>query len=212
MSLPAVWMARIRYSFLIPQPQSCSCPAPSLRPGHATVPHTTQICVKPAWLLAIIWSDFAEMAPSRCRVTVVDTSCIRTYIVLSQVSGQGLIVTRHFSTNEKARLCLSTNKSKHRPSDQKFSRQRTESDRISHRFEALRHIFKTFHEAYTIFLSGQRIRSHIGSVSWNIQHILWLLNPNVWSEKGSTAHLQPICAVLVPYELKKRRSEFVLVI
>ena len=26
-----------------------------------------------------------------------------------------------------------------------------ESDRISHRLEALRHIFKTFHEAYTSF-------------------------------------------------------------
>ena len=35
----------------------------------------------------------------------------------------------------------------------------------SHRIEALRHIFKTFHEAYTIFLSGQRIGSHIESVS-----------------------------------------------
>ena len=49
--------------------------------------------------------------------------------------------------------------------DQKFSKQRTESDRISHRFEDLRHIFKTFHEAYTIFLSRQRVGSHIGSVS-----------------------------------------------
>ena len=29
----------------------------------------------------------------------------------------------------------------------------------------LRHIFKTFHEAYTIFLSGERIGSHIESVS-----------------------------------------------
>ena len=38
-------------------------------------------------------------------------------------------------------------------------------DDHSHRFEALGHIFKTFHEAYTIFLSGQRIGSHIGSVS-----------------------------------------------
>ena len=59
----------------------------------------------------------------------------------------------------------------------KFSQQcgrESEWDRISHRFEALRHIFKTFHEAYKIFLSGQRIGSHIGSVSWNIQHILWL--------------------------------------
>ena len=51
----------------------------------------------------------------------------------------------------------------------------TESDRISHRFEVLRHIFKTFHEAYTIFLSGQRIGSHTGSVSRNIQHNLWLI-------------------------------------
>ena len=51
-------------------------------------------------------------------------------------------------------MCLSTNKSKYRPSDQKFSKQRTESDRISHRLEAVRHIFKTFHEAYITFLSG----------------------------------------------------------
>ena len=36
--------------------------------------------------------------------------------------------------------------------------------------------FKTFHEAYTIFLSGQRIGSHIGNVLWNIQHILWLIS------------------------------------
>ena len=36
----------------------------------------------------------------------------------------------------------------------KFSKQRTESDRISHRLQALRHIFKTFHEAYITFLSG----------------------------------------------------------
>ena len=48
-------------------------------------------------------------------------------------------------------MCSSTHKSKHRPSDQKFSQQRMESDRISHRLEALRHIFKTFHEAYTSF-------------------------------------------------------------
>ena len=38
------------------------------------------------------------------------------------------------------------------------------TDRISHRFEALRDILNTFHEAYTIFLSGQRIGSHIGSL------------------------------------------------
>ena len=37
---------------------------------------------------------------------------------------------RHFSTNEKVRFCLSTNNSNHRPSDQKFSRQQTESDRL----------------------------------------------------------------------------------
>ena len=94
------------------------------------------------------------------------------------------MITRHFSTNEKARLCLSTNKSKHRPSDQKFSKQRKESDRISHRLEALRHILKTFHEVYTIFLRGQRIGSHIGRVSWNIQHI-WLISSfkqrDVWA-------------------------------
>ena len=59
--------------------------------------------------------------------------------------------------------------------NQKLSQQWTESDRISHRFEALRHIFKTFHEGYTIFLSGQRIGSHIGSVYWNIQQILRLI-------------------------------------
>ena len=58
-----------------------------------------------------------------------------------------------------------TNKSKHSPSDQKFSKEGTESDRISNRFEALRHIFKTFREAYTVFVSGEFIRSHIGSVS-----------------------------------------------
>ena len=51
------------------------------------------------------------------------------------------------------------------PVIKKFSKQRTEADRISHRFEALRHILNTFQEAYTIFLSGQRIGSHIGSVS-----------------------------------------------
>ena len=75
---------------------------------------------------------------------------------------------------------------KHGCCDQIFSKQRTESDKISHRFEALRHIFKIFHEAYTIFLSGQRIGSHIGSVSWNIQHILWLISSfkqrAVWGE------------------------------
>ena len=46
----------------------------------------------------------------------------------------------------------------------------------SHHFKALRHIFKTFDEAYTIFLSGERIGSDIGSVSWNTQHILWLIS------------------------------------
>ena len=66
----------------------------------------------------------------------------------------------------RRRACVYQNtKSKHRPSDQKFSQQWTESDRVSHRFEALRHMFKTFHEVYTIFLSGQHIGSHTGSVS-----------------------------------------------
>ena len=37
------------------------------------------------------------------------------------------------------------------PVIKKFSQQRTEQDRIRHRFEALRHILKTFHQAYTIF-------------------------------------------------------------
>ena len=46
----------------------------------------------------------------------------------------------------------------------------------SHRFKALGHISKTFLEAYTIFLSGKRIGSHIGIDSWNIQHILWLFS------------------------------------
>ena len=40
---------------------------------------------------------------------------------------------RHFSTNEKVRLCLSTNNSNHRPSDQKFSRQQTMSLQYSSR-------------------------------------------------------------------------------
>ena len=62
-------------------------------------------------------------------------------------------------------MCLSKHKLKHRPGDKKFSQQWTESDRNSHRFEALRHIFKTFYEAHTIFLSGQRIGSHILEVS-----------------------------------------------
>ena len=44
---------------------------------------------------------------------------------------------------------------------QNNGRSRTESVIVL----TLRHILKTFHEAYTIFLSGQRIGSHIGSVS-----------------------------------------------
>ena len=44
---------------------------------------------------------------------------------------------------------------------------------------------KTFHEVYTIFLRGQRIGSLIGSVSGNIQHILWRISSfkqrNVWA-------------------------------
>lgn len=44
-------------------------------------------------------------------------------------------------------------------------------------FEALRHISKTFHEACTICFWVLRIGSHIGSASWNIQLILWLISP-----------------------------------
>ena len=44
---------------------------------------------------------------------------------------------------------------------QNNGRSRTESVIVSQCFEALRNILKTFHEAYTIFLSGQRIGSHI---------------------------------------------------
>ena len=61
---------------------------------------------------------------------------------------------RHFSINEKGCLCLSKHESKHQHVDQKFSQQcgrESEWDRISHRLEALRHIFKTFHEPYRIF-------------------------------------------------------------
>ena len=56
-----------------------------------------------------------------------------------------------------------------------FSRKMADLNDHSHRFGALRHTLKTFHEANTIFLSGQRIESHIGSVSWNIQHT-WCLS------------------------------------
>ena len=45
---------------------------------------------------------------------------------------------------------------------------------ISHRFEALRHIFKTFHEAYTIFLSGQRASTlHNGTLYKDVAHPKW---------------------------------------
>ena len=36
--------------------------------------------------------------------------------------------------------------------------------------------FKDFSWGIQFFLSGQRIGRHIGSVSWNIQHILWLIS------------------------------------
>ena len=57
-----------------------------------------------------------------------------------------------------------------------FSRKMADKTRV-HCFEALRHISKTFHEAYSVFLRVLRIWSHKGSASWNIQHILWLISP-----------------------------------
>ena len=86
---------------------------------------------------------------------------------------------RHFSTNEKACLCLSKHESKHQHVDQNFhnsvgeNQSGTESVIISR----LSGIFlRLFMMRHTIFLSGQLIGSHIGSVSWNIQHILWLIS------------------------------------
>ena len=46
----------------------------------------------------------------------------------------------------------------------------------SHRFEALGHIFKTFHEAYIIFLSGQRIGSHMWKCLVTYSAHLWLIS------------------------------------
>ena len=50
------------------------------------------------------------------------------------------------------------------------------ADRLPERpqspFRGSQAYFKTFHEASTIFLRGQRIGSNIGSVSWSIQHRL----------------------------------------
>ena len=46
---------------------------------------------------------------------------------------------------------------------------------------------RLFMMRHIIFLSGQRIGSYIGSVSWNIQHILWFIlllsfkQRNVWA-------------------------------
>ena len=57
-----------------------------------------------------------------------------------------------------------------------FLRKMADKTRV-HCFEALRHISKTFHETYTIYLRLLHIGSHIGSASWNIQHILWLISP-----------------------------------
>ena len=51
-------------------------------------------------------------------------------------------------------------------------------------FEALRHISKAFHEAYTIVLRLLRIESHNGSTSWYIQHILWLISPFKQRDEG----------------------------
>ena len=52
---------------------------------------------------------------------------------------------RHLSTNEKVRLCLSKHKSKHGPSDQKFSQQQTESDSIKDELTVLVLIFQRKH-------------------------------------------------------------------
>ena len=57
-----------------------------------------------------------------------------------------------------------------------FSRKMADKGKV-HCFEALRHISNTFHEAYTICTRVLRIRSHIGSASWNFQHIFWLISP-----------------------------------
>ena len=57
-------------------------------------------------------------------------------------------------------------------------------DDQSQRFEALRHISKTFCQAYIIFLSGERIRSHIGSALLNVHHILWLICPSKQRDVG----------------------------
>ena len=57
-----------------------------------------------------------------------------------------------------------------------FLRKMADKTRV-HCFEALRHISKTFHETYTIYLRLLHIGSHIGSASWNTQHILRLISP-----------------------------------
>ena len=43
----------------------------------------------------------------------------------------------------------------------------------NHRFEALVHIFKTFHEAYPSFVCGQFIESHIGLVKYSAHFVAY---------------------------------------
>ena len=73
-------------------------------------------------------------------------------------------------------MCLSKHKLKHRPGDKKFSQQWTESDRISHLFEALRHIFKTFHDEAHNFFKWSAYRKPYWKCLVKIQHILWLIS------------------------------------
>ena len=89
-----------------------------------------------------IWS-WQRMRYSATAETLVK-ACVIFVSLYGTKQSHDFTLYRQFSTNEKARLCFSKKKkkykSKHRPSDQKFSQQRTRSDRISNRFEALRHI------------------------------------------------------------------------
>ena len=73
-------------------------------------------------------------------------------------------------------MCLSKHKLKHRPGNKKFSQQWTESDRITHRFEALRHIFKTFHEAFKFVFELTAYGKPYWKCLVKIQHILWLIS------------------------------------
>ena len=100
------------------------------------------------------------------RYSATAETLVKTCVIFVSLYGtkqsHDFTLYRQFSTNEKARLCFSKKKkkykSKHRPGDKKFSQQRTRSDRISNRFEALRHILKTFHEAYTFFFKWTAYR------------------------------------------------------